>query len=92
MSKTPPYDTDIDDFDHIWPLDVMMTHQGQLVCSGFDGIILEITGSNSSLENLWSDIYDIAESLKIPNKQYRTDVLENAQNRIEQLTEIGYFE
>jgi phosphoribosylamine-glycine ligase len=67
------------------PLDVMV-QGGRLVCSGYDGIVTEVTGIADDLETLWADIYDVADGLTVPDKQYRTqaDVLQDAQKRVDQ--------
>ena len=86
----------IEDFEHIFPLDVMF-RDGKLQCSGYDSILCEVTGNNETVEGLWEDIYKIAgrtlnEGLLIPNKQMRLDCLENAQKRIQELDELGFLE
>jgi phosphoribosylamine--glycine ligase len=75
----------IEDDDRIFPLDVKK-EEGRLLTAGYDGIVCEVTHSDEVLlESLWQVIYGIADSLQIPNKMYRTDALENAQARIEEL-------
>jgi phosphoribosylamine--glycine ligase len=75
----------IEDDDRIFPLDVKKEGK-RLLTAGYDGIVCEVTHSDEVLlESLWQVIYGIADSLQIPNKMYRTDALENAQERIEKL-------
>jgi phosphoribosylamine--glycine ligase len=83
--------SNIDEYDHYWPLDVMM-NKNKLVCSGFDGVILEITDSHPDLSVLWEGIYDLARIVTIPDVQYRTDVYENAMERIDNLKSLSLFE
>ena len=76
----------IEDDHRIIPLDVKKEND-RLLTAGYDGIICEVTHTEDSLLWLWDEIYEIAENLQIPNKMYRTDVLENARNRIKELGE-----
>lgn len=80
-----------DDYDHIWPLDVMMKG-GKLFCSGFDSIIAEVTGCHPHPSIMWDEIYDRASMLEIPKCQYRTDCYENAIERINSLSSMGIVE
>jgi phosphoribosylamine--glycine ligase len=75
----------IEDDERIFPLDVKKEGD-RLLTAGYDGICCEVTHSDEVLlESLWQVIYGIADNLQIPNKMYRTDALENAQKRIEEL-------
>jgi phosphoribosylamine--glycine ligase len=75
---------DLEDSENIWPLDIM--HDGErTVTSGYDGIVCEVTGQSETLDGLHDELYDIADALEIPDKQYRTDAIEHAKDRIEQL-------
>jgi phosphoribosylamine-glycine ligase len=74
----------IDEDQRIYPMDVKI-EKDRLLMAGCDGIVCEITGTGSNLEGMWADIYAIADDLQIPNKMYRTDAMENAKERIEEL-------
>jgi phosphoribosylamine-glycine ligase len=85
----------IESFDHIWPLDVMM-RDDKLVCSGYDGIICEVTGNSKTIDGLWNEIYGIAgitlcDGLLIPDKQMRLDMASNAKERINRVRQLGYL-
>jgi len=72
------------DLTHIWPLDVMKKDK-EFFCSGYDGIICEVTGADSNLDEMWLSIYELADSLEIPEMQIRSDCLWDAKKRIEEV-------
>jgi phosphoribosylamine--glycine ligase len=78
----------MDEFDHYWPLDVMM-NKGKMECSGFDGIICEVTDKHPHLSVLWDYIYDFARIIEIPDCQFRTDAYEDVSERINALASMG---
>jgi phosphoribosylamine--glycine ligase len=77
--------------DNCIPLDVMEI-EGKFYTSGYDGIICEVVGTGDTPESLWDGLYDTAKQLKIPNIQYRTDCLEDVQERLLDLEEIGLYD
>jgi len=79
----------IDDMEHIWLLDVKYQN-GRLLSAGVDGVVAEVTGKNTTLSGLATDIYGIVEKMKIPDKQYRADIISNAEKRINILKEWKY--
>jgi phosphoribosylamine-glycine ligase len=89
MKETEGLPIDLGDLDeHIWPLDVEMK-DGKLCCSGYIGIIAEITDSHPNLSVLWDYIYDRADIIEVPEIQIRTDCYENAIDRINSLSSMG---
>jgi phosphoribosylamine--glycine ligase len=81
----------IEDDDRIFPLDVKKEGK-RLLTAGYDGIVCEVTHADEVLlESLWQAIYAIADNLQIPNKMYRVDALENAQERIDKLESFDEF-
>lgn len=74
----------IEDEPMIFPLDIKREDK-RLLSAGYDGIICEVTGIGDTVEELWDYIYSVSDSLQIPNKMYRTDAMENAKERIEEL-------
>jgi phosphoribosylamine--glycine ligase len=55
---------------------VRRSAEGKLESAGAWGIILVITGWGNSIPNSYEVPYRIAERLKLPDKQYRTDLVE----------------
>lgn len=53
--------------------DVFMD-KGTLKCAGSDGYICAVVHATQSLDRLQAHVYNIAESLEIPDKQYRLDI------------------
>jgi phosphoribosylamine-glycine ligase len=78
---------DLED-ENVWPLDLMVDGD-KLVCSGFDGIVCEVSGADESLEAMWGNLYGMASQIQIPECQYRIDNLQDVQQRIEQLDDAG---
>jgi phosphoribosylamine-glycine ligase len=72
----------------IWPLDVM-EKDGKLQCSGFDGIVCEVSAYADSPDELWAMLYERAQSLIIPEMQYRTDNLQDVEDRLWKLAAVG---
>ena len=96
----PPYPQDgdksankpirgIDDMEHTWLLDAKY-EKGRLLTAGVDGVVAEVTGRNETLSGLASGIYGIIDKMKIPDKQYRADIISNAEKRINILKEWKY--
>ena len=96
----PPYPQDgnksenkpirgLSDMEHTWLLDAKYEN-GRMLTAGVDGVVAEVTGRNATLSGLATDIYDIVEKMKIPDKQYRADVISNAEKRINILKEWKY--
>jgi phosphoribosylamine--glycine ligase len=75
--------------EHTWPLDVMLEGEA-LACSGFDGIICEVSGAAMELDSLWQGLYARAREIQIPEVQYRTDHIEDVTRRVNELADLGY--
>lgn len=80
-----------DNDENIWMLDVMQ-RDGELYCSGYDGVVCEITDSHPRLSVLWDYLYMRADTLEVPEMQIRTDCFENADERIRAMTDDGWLE
>lgn len=78
------------DNEHIWPLDVMMKN-GRMVTAGVDGVVCEITGRNETLSGMGNEIYNRIKKLKIPDMQYRSDIVSSAETKINKLKEWKYL-
>jgi phosphoribosylamine--glycine ligase len=75
--------------EHVWPLDVM-ERDGKILCSGFDGIVCELSDSADDLDNLWGQLFDSAKQLQVPEMQMRTDICMDVQQRVDELIDLGY--
>lgn len=97
----PPYSQDIDasktadrpikgldNLNDIFLLDAQYKDK-RFVTAGVDGVIAEVTARSETLDAL-KKVYEKVEKIKIPDKQYRSDMVENAKERLEQLKKLGY--
>lgn len=80
----------IDSLDHVWLLDAKF-ESGSLLSAGVDGVIAEVTGRAKTLNELEKDLYNRIDKLKIPDMQYRTDIIADAKKRLARLRERKYF-
>ena len=80
------------DRDHLFFYEVRLNNQDQLVTSDSGGAVVSITGWGESIPgSLWGP-YDLAKAARIPDKQYRTDMIEKLSedySRWETLVQIG---
>jgi phosphoribosylamine---glycine ligase len=76
------------DDEHLFPLDVKI-EDDELVTAGYDSVVVEVTGLNPDMSDLWDDIYDRSWELEIPDMTFRTDVKESAQKRLDELSNLG---
>jgi phosphoribosylamine--glycine ligase len=54
--------------------DVFVSPDTGLSCAGTDGYILAIATSGKSIPKMKSLIYNVADRIEVPNKQYRSDI------------------
>jgi len=80
----------VDDLAHTWLLDVKY-EKGRMLSAGVDGVICEITGRNKTLDGLEKDIYDRIGRLKIPDMQFRGDIISKARRKIRKLQQWRYL-
>jgi phosphoribosylamine-glycine ligase len=59
-----------------YPMDVQLSTKGDLETSGGYGIIGVVNGFGNSIDDAFEPAYKIAGKLRLPNKQYRTDLAE----------------
>lgn len=96
----PPYPQDddksankpirgLDNMEHTWLLDAKYEN-GRMLTAGVDGVVAEVTGKNETLSGLATGIYEIIEKMKIPDKQYRSDIISNVEKRINILKDWKY--
>lgn len=72
------------------PLDVLK--QGdKYVVAGTDGVVMEAIGYGKTLQDVARNVYIKAGRVKLANKQYRTDMARNAQERWDGLVKMGYL-
>lgn len=67
----------------------VMEEEDQLVHSGGTGVIACVTSSDEDVDRCLSDAYYIAKELKIPDKQYRTDLDEVLPEMIKEVHEYA---
>lgn len=60
-------------------------YDGGLVTAGVDGVICEVTAKAENLDDLEKQLYQKVDKLKIPNMQYRSDGVEIARKRLNEL-------
>ncbi len=80
----------IENLDHIWLLDVLY-RDGHILSAGVDGVICEVTGIAPTLDELGKSIYGDINKLKIPDMQFRSDIIKDAKKRIKKLRDLKYF-
>jgi phosphoribosylamine-glycine ligase len=59
-----------------YPEDVQLNESGELESSGGYGILGVVNGHGQSITGAFADAYRILTGLRLPNKQYRTDLAE----------------
>lgn len=65
-----------EDRPHLFFYEVLLDDRDRLVTSGSGGAVVAITGYGESIPgSLWRP-YELAKAAKIPDKQYRTDIIE----------------
>lgn len=95
-----PYDVDaketagrplnIEPSENIWMLDVKYDGN-KLVTAGVDGVICEVTGIDENLTGLGKKIYKQIDSIKISDKQFRSDLIPITNQRLDKLRKANYF-
>lgn len=80
----------IDSLDNIWLLDAKFENDS-LLTAGVDGVVAEVSGSGKTLDELGKTIYGRIAKLKIPDMQFRTDIIENTKERLAKLKEWKFF-
>jgi len=75
---------------NIWPLDVKYENKKHLT-AGVDGVVCEVTDLNETLDGLQKSLYATIGKLSIPDKQYRSDLITVAKERISNLRKWNYF-
>lgn len=76
--------------EHTWLLDAKADHE-RLLTAGVDGVVCEVSGSGETLNKLDKILYERVNSLKIPDKQYRSDIVKTAKKKISILNKWRYF-
>lgn len=62
--------------DKFYPYDVMLNDDGELESSGGYGILGVVSAVGDSIDSAFDSVYKIMKKLRIPDKQYRTDLAE----------------
>jgi phosphoribosylamine---glycine ligase len=63
-------------FDKFYPYNVMRSEDGTYITSGGYGITGVALGTGSKIEEAFEDAYKVAKRLRLPDKQFRTDLAE----------------
>ena len=66
-------------------------YKDRLVTAGVDGVVCEVTAKAPDLAALEKDVYAKVDKIKIPDKQYRSDGVKIAIQRIQQLKELDQY-
>lgn len=74
-----------------WPMDVRRDEQGRLVTAGSDGAVGVVTATAASLPDLQPALYGRVASVALLDKQYRTDLVSVAVERIAKLVAWKYL-
>lgn len=78
----------IDSLKDVFLLDAKYTDR--IVTAGVDGAICEVTANAADLKTLEKEVYRKVNKIKIPDKQFRSDGIEVAKERINKLKGMGY--
>jgi len=86
----PPYPNDVDatagrpigvkSLKDVFLLDAK--YDGKMVTAGVDGVVCEVTAKADDLNTLEKQLYAKVDRIKIPDKQYRSDAVKVAQERL----------
>lgn len=76
---------------HVWLLDAKKDKNENLVTAGVDGVVCEVSGKDKSIDGLFASIYSRISKLKIPDKQYRSDLGDVTNRKLTRLKELRYF-
>ncbi len=79
----------IDSLSDVFLLDAQYTDR--IVTAGVDGAVCEVTAKAAELDELEKDVYGKVDKIKIPDKQYRSDGIKVAIERIERLKEMRWM-
>jgi hypothetical protein len=98
MSSSPyPYEgngegrpVSMPDSEHIWPLDIKIK-DNKLTTAGINGVVCEITGKGKTFKELNNRIYELIEKIDVPDRQYRSDIVDLAEKRFRILRKWKYL-
>jgi phosphoribosylamine--glycine ligase len=76
--------------DHTWLLDAKADHE-RLVTAGVDGVVCEVTARGKTMNALDKALYSRVKPLRIPDKQYRSDVVKTAKRKVSTLKKWKFF-
>ena len=85
-----PVEDDLDD-PRIWPKDVMIDSEDRVCAAGLDDVVYLVTGSGRSIRSAFAPAYKWLKDARMPHRQYRIDLAETLEKRLEQLQAWGYF-
>lgn len=91
VAKGCPVVDDILDQDAYWPLDVMLDDDGQLVITGSDATAYVVTGRGPTIGAAYAAAYARLKDSRLPDRQYRVDLVEQAVSRYQRLRQWGFF-
>jgi phosphoribosylamine-glycine ligase len=86
----PIVDDVLDDRD-VWVGDVMLDDEERVVCSGADAVVYIRTARAPTIRDAYEKIYRVLKESRLPDRQYRPDLMERAVDRYSQLRAWGYF-
>lgn len=90
IAKGCPIVDDILDDPAIWPCDVMLDDD-RLVITGSDASAYVVTGKGPTLRDAYGACFKKLEKSRLPDRQWRNDLIEYATPRLEQLRTWGFF-
>ncbi len=76
--------------DDVWLLDAKLKGKN-LVTAGVDGVVCEVTAKGKTMNQLDKTLYSRVKALRIPDKQYRADIVKSAKKKISLLKKWKYF-
>lgn len=81
-----------DDVESIWFSDVMFRPDGTPVLAGTDGVVCDVSGIGNTIKAAKKVVYKKIEEIVLPlDIQYRGDIGDGVQEKIEELTKMGWL-
>ena len=86
-----PIVDEILDSDDYWPLDVMLDDHERLVISGSDATAYVVTARGATIRDAYEGCYRRLRKSRLPDRQYRPDLVECSTHRMGGLRRMGFF-
>jgi phosphoribosylamine--glycine ligase len=79
------------DHEEIWPADIALTPDEQLVAAGVDGLLAVVTGTGRTVSSACDSVYATLAGWRTSELQYRTDLDTVVRSRLRNVQRAGYL-